>query len=61
MSMEQPWNDINKGRPNYSKPNLSQCWSQRQNLTWNALKQNMSLVLKMHLTKPEIRRRFSGK
>lgn len=51
MSMGQTRNDINKGRPKYSKPNLSQCWSQRPNLTWTALKQNMALALKKHLTK----------
>lgn len=49
--MRQPWNNINKGRPKYSNPNLSQCWSQKQNLTWTALKQNMASALKVHLTK----------
>lgn len=37
--MEQPQNDINKGRLKYSKLNLSQCQSHRQNLTWTAVKQ----------------------
>jgi len=49
--MEKSRNDINKGRPKYSELNLSQRWSQRQNLKWTALKQNMVLELKMHLTK----------